>query len=88
MLKEVRLGHQHISFDDGPNCCTQKPLNYLGTKNILATFFIVGSHIVEHPAVLMEEYMADEISVHTLVASPAKVLLISLTNEQIIAELG
>ena len=35
-------------------------------KNILATFFVVGSRVVERPAVLIEEYMAGhEISVHT-----------------------
>ena len=44
----------------------RKLLNYLGTKNILATFFVVGSRVVERPAVLIEEYMAGhEISVHT-----------------------
>ena len=74
-----------ISFDDGPSRWTQKLLNYLGTKNILATFFVVGSRVVEHPAVLMEEYMAGhEISVHTWSHHP----LTSLTNEQIVAELG
>ena len=44
----------------------RKLLNYLGTKDILATFFVVGSRVVERPTVLIEEYMAGhEISVHT-----------------------
>jgi hypothetical protein len=41
-------------------------LNYLGVQNIKATFFVVGSRVVEFPKVLIEEYMAGhEISVHT-----------------------
>ena len=32
----------------------------------MATFFVVGSRVIERPAVLIEEYMAGhEISVHT-----------------------
>jgi hypothetical protein len=74
-----------VSFDDGPSPWTQKLLNYLGTKNILSTFFVVGSRVVERPAVLIEEYMAGhEISVHTWSHHP----LTSMTNEQIVAELG
>ena len=41
-------------------------LNYLSTKNLLATFFVVGSRIIERPQVLLEEYMTGhELSVHT-----------------------
>lgn len=41
-------------------------LNYLDQKKISATFFVVGSRVIERPAVLIEEYMAGhEISVHT-----------------------
>ncbi|KAN0121014.1 hypothetical protein V8E52_003602 [Russula decolorans] len=74
-----------VSFDDGPGPWSEKLLNYLGKKSILATFFVVGSRVVERPAVLIEEYMAGhEISVHTWSHHP----LTSLTNEQIVAELG
>lgn len=41
-------------------------LNYLGAKDILATFFVVGSRVIQYPLILVEEYMAGhEISVHT-----------------------
>lgn len=74
-----------VSFDDGPSRWTQTLLNYLGKKDIMATFFVVGSRVIERPDVLIEEYMAGhEISVHTWSHHP----LTSLTNEQIVAELG
>jgi len=41
-------------------------LDYLSTKDLLATFFVVGSRVIERPQVLLEEYMSGhEISVHT-----------------------
>jgi len=74
-----------VSFDDGPSPYTQTLLNYLDQKKIHATFFVVGSRVIERPQVLLEEYMAGhEISVHTWSHRP----LTSLTNEQIVAELG
>ena len=50
----------------------------------MATFFVIALCIVERPAVLIKEYMADEISVHTWSHHP----LIPFTNEQIVAELS
>jgi len=74
-----------VSFDDGPSPYTQTLLNYLTKKDITATFFVVGSRVIERPAVLIEEYMSGhEISVHTW----SHKHLTSLTNEQIVAELG
>lgn len=74
-----------VSFDDGPSFYTQNLLNYLDQKKISATFFVVGSRVIERPAVLIEEYMAGhEISVHTWSHRP----LTSLTTPQIVAELG
>ncbi|KAI0306078.1 hypothetical protein B0F90DRAFT_1695859 [Multifurca ochricompacta] len=74
-----------VSFDDGPSPWSKKLLNYLGKENIKATFFVVGSRVIERPDVLIEEYMAGhEISVHTWSHRP----LTSLSNEQIVAELG
>lgn len=78
-------------------------LDFLDEKDISATFFVVGSRVIERPAILLEEYMAGhEISVHTwshsvrlpLLSIYAAVLtssnkaLTNLTNEQIVAELG
>ncbi|KAK0189047.1 carbohydrate esterase family 4 protein [Armillaria mellea] len=74
-----------VSFDDGPGPYTQKLLNYLDDVDISATFFVVGSRVIERPEILVEEYMkGHEISVHTW-AHPH---LTTLTNEQIVAELG
>ncbi|KAF8909291.1 hypothetical protein CPB84DRAFT_1499677 [Gymnopilus junonius] len=74
-----------VSFDDGPAPYTQYLLDYLTEKDITATFFVVGSRVVEYPQTLIEEYMSGhEISVHTWSHRP----LTTLTNEQIVAELG
>lgn len=44
----------------------QNVLDFLNSKDIHATFFVVGSRVIERPRVLIEEYMAGhEISVHT-----------------------
>ncbi|KAF8347810.1 chitin deacetylase [Amanita rubescens] len=52
-----------VSYDDGPAC--------LYTKDLLATFFVVGSRVIERPQVLLEEYMSGhEISVHTWSHTP------------------
>jgi len=60
-------------------------LNFLDEKDIRATFFVVGSRVIERPAILVEEYMGGhEISVHTW----SHKHLTSLTTEQIVAELG
>jgi peptidoglycan/xylan/chitin deacetylase (PgdA/CDA1 family) len=74
-----------LSFEDGPSPYTQDLLNYLSQKNILATFFVIGSNCAKYPDILREEYMTGhEVSVHTWSHPP----LTSLTNEQIVAELG
>ncbi|KAF9480489.1 hypothetical protein BDN70DRAFT_877463 [Pholiota conissans] len=74
-----------VSFDDGPSGYTQYLLDYLNTKDISATFFVVGSRVIERPQIVIEEYMSGhEISVHTWSHSA----LTNLTNEQIVAELG
>lgn len=74
-----------VSFDDGPSPYTQYLLNYLEEKDLSATFFVVGSRVIERPALLVEEYMqGHEISVHTWSHRP----LTSLTTAQVVAELG
>jgi peptidoglycan/xylan/chitin deacetylase (PgdA/CDA1 family) len=74
-----------VSFDDGPGPYTGELLKYLDEKSVKATFFVVGSRVIERPAILIEEYMSGhEISVHTW----SHRLLTTLTNEQIVAELG
>ncbi|KAJ6620594.1 hypothetical protein B0H10DRAFT_2020993 [Mycena sp. CBHHK59/15] len=74
-----------VSFDDGPSPYTPNLLSYLAEKDIGATFFVVGSRVIEYPDILINEYMAGhEISVHTW-SHPH---LTSLSNAQIVAELG
>ncbi|EIW79320.1 carbohydrate esterase family 4 protein [Coniophora puteana RWD-64-598 SS2] len=74
-----------VSFDDGPAPYTQQLLQFLASKNITSTFFVVGSRVIERPQVLVEEYMAGhEIAVHTWSHRP----LTSLTTQQVVAELG
>jgi len=74
-----------VSFDDGPAPYTPNLLTYLESKSISATFFVVGSRVVQYPGILLNEYMAShEISVHTW-SHPS---LTALNNSQIVAELG
>lgn len=73
------------SFDDGPSPDTPILLDYLAKHNLTTTFFVVGSRVLSRPAMLQYEYEAgNQISVHTW-SHPA---LTTLTNEQIVAELG
>ncbi|KAH8831494.1 hypothetical protein DL96DRAFT_835181 [Flagelloscypha sp. PMI_526] len=75
-----------LTFDDGPGPYTPTLLKFLNEKKISATFYVVGGRVLEHPNTLIEEYMTGhEISVHTWSHSKP---LTSLTNEQIVAELG
>lgn len=75
-----------MSFDDGPSEDTPRLLNYLKNNGDLkSTFFIVGSRALSRPEILQQTYMAGhEISVHTWSHNS----LTTLTDEQIIAELG
>ncbi|KAJ7864033.1 carbohydrate esterase family 4 protein [Mycena leptocephala] len=74
-----------VSFDDGPAPYSTNLLGYLAEKQVSATFFTVGSRVIEYPGILINEYMAGhEISVHTW-SHPH---LTALTNAQIVAELG
>ncbi|KAJ7181034.1 hypothetical protein C8R46DRAFT_1071273 [Mycena filopes] len=74
-----------VSFDDGPAPYTPNLLAFLSEKKVSATFFCVGSRVIEYPGILINEYMAGhEISVHTW-SHPH---LTALTNAQIVAELG
>lgn len=73
------------SFDDGPSPETPKLLEYLDQQKLKATFFVVGSRVLSRPAMLQYEYQSGHmISVHSWSHS----YLTTLTNEQIVAELG
>ncbi|WVQ81267.1 hypothetical protein IAT38_003390 [Cryptococcus sp. DSM 104549] len=74
-----------LSYDDGPSPFTPLLLDYLNEVNIKSTFFVVGSRVLSRPEMVQAEYMAGhQLSVHTWSHSA----LTTLTNEQIVAELG
>ncbi|KAN0063862.1 chitin deacetylase [Thecaphora frezii] len=74
-----------LSYDDGPSPYTPQLLDYLNEHNLKSTFFVVGSRVLSRPAMLQLEYEAGhQISVHTWSHNA----LTTLTNEQIVAELG
>jgi peptidoglycan/xylan/chitin deacetylase (PgdA/CDA1 family) len=74
-----------VSYDDGPSPYTPKLVNFLHDKNITSTFYVVGSRVISRPEMLQTEYMlGHEISDHTWSHPP----LTTLSNEQIVAELG
>ena len=74
-----------LTYDDGPGFYTPNLLDYLSQQSLKATFFVVGSRCIQFPHTLQAEFMAGhQIAVHTW-SHPA---LTSLSNEEIIAELG
>ncbi|KAG9292005.1 hypothetical protein G9A89_017904 [Geosiphon pyriformis] len=74
-----------LTFDDGPASSeTGNLLKILDTLQIKATFFIVGSRVVEFPATLNKTLqLGHQIGVHTWSHTP----LTTQTNEEIIAEM-
>jgi peptidoglycan/xylan/chitin deacetylase (PgdA/CDA1 family) len=74
-----------LTYDDGPAFYTTELLDFLDQESLKATFFVVGSRCISFPPILQSEYMdGHQIAVHTWSHPP----LTTLTNEQIIAELG
>jgi len=74
-----------LTYDDGPSYYTPNLLQYLNEQDLKSTFFVVGSRALSFPALLQSQYMAEhQIAVHTW-SHPS---LTTLTNEEIIAELG
>lgn len=74
-----------LSYDDGPSPWTPALLEFFAEKNITSTFFVVGSRVVSRPQILIDEYMSGhQIAVHTW----SHPYLTTLSNEQIVAELG
>ncbi|CAE6458846.1 unnamed protein product [Rhizoctonia solani] len=74
-----------LTFDDGPSPYTPKVLNYLEEQKLKATFYVIGSNVIDKPAILQATYLAGhEIALHTW----SHRALTTLSNEEIIAELG
>lgn len=74
-----------LTYDDGPSFYTSDLLNYLDSQELKSTFFVVGSRVISFPNILQTQYMGEhQIAVHTW-SHPQ---LTTMSNEQIIAELG
>ncbi|KAJ7919068.1 glycoside hydrolase/deacetylase [Mycena leptocephala] len=74
-----------LTYDDGPSLYTPDLLAFLDQNKLKSTFFAVGSRVISFPTILQTEYMeGHQIAVHTW-SHPS---LTTLTNEQIIGELG
>lgn len=73
-----------VTFDDGPSTETPRLLDYLGTHNIKASFFVIGGNVVQYPDILKREVReGHHLAGHTW----SHYALTSLTNEQIVAEI-
>ncbi|CAG8775749.1 19926_t:CDS:2 [Dentiscutata erythropus] len=73
-----------LSFDDGPSQYTVSLLDFLDSKKIKATFFIIGSQVVQYPEILQRiANDGHQIGVHTW----SHPYLTSQTTEQVISEL-
>ncbi|TCD70644.1 chitin deacetylase [Steccherinum ochraceum] len=74
-----------LTHDDGPAPYTPNLLQYLAQVNLSTTFFNVGSRVISYPNTIRDAYMAgNQVAVHTW-SHPQ---MTTLTNEEIIAELG
>jgi peptidoglycan/xylan/chitin deacetylase (PgdA/CDA1 family) len=75
--------HWAATWDDGPSDQTPRILDILAKKSVKATFFVLGSSVVQRPDSLKQAYNAGhEIALHTWSHTSLK----TLTNEEIIAE--
>ncbi|CAI2174868.1 9709_t:CDS:2, partial [Funneliformis geosporum] len=73
-----------LSFDDGPTEYTDALLDYLASKDVKLTFFVIGSRVIEHPQTLLKAFSAGhQIGVHTW----SHTHLTQQSNEEIIAEI-
>ncbi|KAG0259717.1 chitin deacetylase [Mortierella polycephala] len=73
-----------LTYDDGPSPATMDMIKHLETLKLTATFFIVGSRVLEYPEILKEHIArGHHIAMHTWSHSG----LTTLTNHQIVAEI-
>ncbi|KAI8917349.1 hypothetical protein BC831DRAFT_451184 [Entophlyctis helioformis] len=73
-----------MTFDDGPSPNTAVILDALRARNIKATFFVVGSRVLQYPDVLLRTFQeGHEIALHTWSHAD----LATLTDDQVIAEI-
>lgn len=73
-----------LTFDDGPSDYTNDLVDYLDSQGVKATFFIVGSRVVERPDILQKIVKSGhQIGIHTW----SHPMLTTISNEEIVAEL-
>ncbi|KAF8924150.1 glycoside hydrolase/deacetylase [Dissophora ornata] len=73
-----------LTFDDGPSTATPTLLNYLKTSKLSATFFLIGSNVIQYPQTVQRELAeGHHLASHTW----SHHALTTLTNEQIVAEM-
>ncbi|KAH6566953.1 hypothetical protein BASA60_009234 [Batrachochytrium salamandrivorans] len=73
-----------LTYDDGPGPYTDNLLGVLAARNVTATFFIVGSRVIQYSDVLLRTYKAGhQIALHTW-SHPAST---TVSNEQYVAEI-
>ncbi|KAG0224763.1 chitin deacetylase [Actinomortierella wolfii] len=76
-------GEWAITFDDGPSNVTRDLLKYLKERQFSATFFLVGSRVLENPDILKEQIeQGHHLAMHTWSHQG----LTTLTNHEIVAE--
>ncbi|KAI9226374.1 MAG: family 4 carbohydrate esterase, partial [Piptocephalis tieghemiana] len=73
-----------LTYDDGPSPNSTMLLDHMQSHRIQATVFVVGSRVIEYPAILRREYaQGHDIAMHGW----SHTAWTSLTNEQLVAEL-
>ncbi|KAG0284802.1 chitin deacetylase [Linnemannia gamsii] len=73
-----------LTFDDGPTAATPVLLDYLKSKRLNATFFLIGSNVAALPKHVQREVAeGHHLASHTW----SHTALTTLTNEQIVAEM-
>ncbi|KAG0379620.1 chitin deacetylase [Mortierella sp. AD032] len=77
------VGNWGLTYDDGPSVASKEIVRHLDANGLSATFFIVGSRVLEYPDILREQVASGHhIAMHTWSHGG----LTTLTNEQIVAE--
>ncbi|KAG0044161.1 chitin deacetylase [Gryganskiella cystojenkinii] len=73
-----------LTFDDGPSQFTPALLDYLKAQKLSATFFLIGSNVIQNPQIALREVKeGHHLASHTWSHNA----LTTLTNEQIVAEM-
>ncbi|KAF9307038.1 chitin deacetylase [Mortierella antarctica] len=73
-----------LTFDDGPSTATPALLDFLKTKKHSATFFLIGSNVIQYPDTVKRELAeGHHLASHTW----SHHALTTLSNEQIVAEM-